>query len=344
MTGDAFLIRVDAGHGIGLGHLQRCLGLAEALHYRGARVAFLLSSHRKDVFRVERARFPAEAMPGVEPGGEEDYEYSAAAARRHACHTIVIDSYAVRDAFLKKLRHAGFGVVAINDEAREASSAHVVINGGAHAKQLSYGSAEGDTEFLLGPRYALLRQSFWNVSARDVGVRLQRLLLCVGGDDTLDVMPHLVETVDGVVDQKCALDIVVGPYFKKSVALDRALPKGQRAVRLFADPEHLHDLIKVSDAAVTAGGQITYELAASGTPAVALALFDNQEASVRALANFGTLLFAGRPANGRLPVALVGMLRRLASDATLRQSLSRTAQACVDGGGALRAAEVLHPR
>jgi UDP-2,4-diacetamido-2,4,6-trideoxy-beta-L-altropyranose hydrolase len=338
---DSFLIRVDAGSGTGLGHLHRCLALSEALHQRGARVIFLLSASEEDVERIKRSNFHCDSMGNLERGGVQDYERTESSARNYGCWTIIVDSYAVENGFVEKLRNGGFRVVVINDDTHGPSSAHVLINGGAHAQQLPYEPAEGDTQFLLGTRYALLRQQFWNVSAKEISPAVNNVLLCVGGDDPLGVMPQLVRQLDTTINKKCIFNVVIGPYFSNYEEIQQIVLPTSRKLSFFNEPEDLFDLMMANDVAVTAGGQTAYELAATGTPGLAVALFDNQHPGARALADAGTLLFSGFAESGRLPSDLSKMFGLLVSDASLRQRLSRTAQSTIDGMGARRVAEVL---
>ena len=341
MKNDSFLIRVDAGSGTGLGHLHRCLALAEALHQRGARVVFLLSASVVDIGRVKRTQFYCESISDLERGGLEDFEHTESSARNYGCWTIVVDSYAVKNEFIEKLRNSGFRVVVINDDTHAPSSAHVVINGGAHAEQLPYESVEGDTQFLLGPRYALLRQQFWNVSTKEIRRAVNNVLLCVGGDDSLGVMPQLVRQLDTVINKKCTFNVVIGPYFVNRDEIEQIVLPTSRELRCFDEPEDLFDLMMANDVAVTAGGQTAYELVATGTPLLAVALFDNQRLGARALADAGALLFSEFSESGQSPNDLSRLFGGLVSDASLRQRLSRTAQSIIDGMGARRVAEVL---
>ncbi len=341
MKNDSFLIRVDAGSGTGLGHLHRCLALSEALHQRGARVIFLLSASEEDVGRIKRSNFHCDSMGNLERGGVQDYERTESSARNYGCWTIVVDSYGVKNGFVEKLRNSGFRVVVINDDTHGPSSAHVLINGGAHAQQLPYESAEGDTQFLLGTRYALLRQQFWNVSAKEISPAVNNVLLCVGGDDSLGVTPQLVQRLDTAVNGKCIFNIVIGPYFSNDKEIQQIVLPTSRELKFFNEPEDLFDLMMANDVAVTGGGQTAYELVATGTPGLAVALFDNQYPGARALADAGTLLFSGFAESGRLPSDLSEMFGLLVSDLSLRQRLSRTAQSTIDGGGAQRVADLL---
>ena len=341
MKNDSFLIRVDAGSGTGLGHLHRCLALSEALHQRGARVVFLLSASEGDVGRIKRSNFHCDSIANLERGGLKDCERTEFSARNYGCRTIVVDSYAVKNEFIEKLRNSGFRVVVINDDTHAPSSAHVVINGGAHAEQLPYESVEGDTQFLLGPRYALLRQQFWNVSTKEIRRAVNNVLLCVGGDDSLGVMPQLVRQLDTVINKKCTFNVVIGPYFVNRDEIEQIVLPTSRELRCFDEPEDLFDLMMANDVAVTAGGQTAYELVATGTPLLAVALFDNQRLGARALADAGALLFSEFSESGQSPNDLSRLFGVLVSDASLRQRLSRTAQSIIDGMGARRVAEVL---
>ena len=97
---------------------------------------------------------------------------------------------------------------------------------------------------------------------------------------------------------------MIGPFFGGADAVERVAAGSPLNIRLISAPEHLRDLMMESDLAVCAGGQTTYELAVTGTPAVAMDVFENQAHGVQALARSGALIYGGRPTNDRLPEEL----------------------------------------
>ena len=332
------LFRVDVGPGIGLGHVHRCLGLAEALRYHNTQSIFLLAPTDSAAPRVARRGFEVENLTDIPVGSSEDCATAIASAERHGCGTVVVDSYAAHAEYLSTLRSAGLRVVAIDDAGRDPTPAHILINGSAHAGGLVYHSVSDDTQFLLGPNYALLRSEFWNCPARAIRGSVRRVLLTLGGDDPQDLTARIIERLVGRLEEDSRLDVVIGPFFDVTRGMERVAANSHLDVRLISAPEHLRDLMMETDLAVCAGGQTTYELAATGTPTVAMDVFENQTAAVRALARSGTLVYGGRPTNDRLPEELGPAVRETVQSTTRRQQLSSAGRSVVDGQGALRAA------
>jgi spore coat polysaccharide biosynthesis predicted glycosyltransferase SpsG len=102
------------------------------------------------------------------------------------------------------------------------------------------------------------------------------------------------------------------------------------------DPADLRALMLDADVAVTAAGQTMLQLAATGTPVVALALHDDQREQLATLEALGAVRAVGRADAGvasRLEAALAD-LRHVDT----RARLGRMARAVVDGGGAARVA------
>ncbi len=90
-----------------------------------------------------------------------------------------------------------------------------------------------------------------------------------------------------------------------------------------------------ADIAVSAGGQTVYELARTGTPAVVVAVADNQLKGAAGWDKAGAARFAGRwdseDLNGALTDALTGM-----EDPGIRQHMALAGQSLVDGKGSER--------
>jgi spore coat polysaccharide biosynthesis predicted glycosyltransferase SpsG len=136
------------------------------------------------------------------------------------------------------------------------------------------------------------------------------------------------------------VDVVVGPF------ADAGLPGGMRRNRLVLhkNPPDMQRLMQGADLAVAGAGVTLYELAATGTPTVAVQIADNQAANAAAFANAGAALLAGDAASARLPAALADAVGRLVASSSLRAALAGRARDLVDGAGAIRAAREIGTR
>lgn len=335
------LFRVDAGAGCGLGHLSRCLALATALRELGAQSVFLVPDDSDVLARVRIRGFEALAFPAAALGTPADLTGTAATVRRLGCATAVVDSYHVDEGFLQELGATGMAVVAIDDLARHAFPCRLVVNGGAAAERLPYRtSPAGDTQLLLGPRYALLRPEFWDEATRAAREAVESILLTVGGSDPHDLLPPLLEQLDAL-PAPFAVTAVVGPFSRQAAAAERLARSARRQVTLVHAPDSLHDLMLEADLAVSAAGQTLYELVRLGVPTVAFGLVENQRPNLEALAAAEAVRTAGWAGEPGFAASVAAVTAGLVADAGARHSLAAAAAALLDGQGARRVAAAI---
>ena len=337
---ERILFRVDVGIHIGLGHLQRCVSLAKALQRHGIPCLFLTGGDGMIPTPVEVSGFTACGIRGVKAGDAADLEQALDMALRHGCDGVVVDSYDVNADYLDELRSSGLYVVAIDDLARFPFPCQLVVNGGAHAQQLHYGSSSNDTSFLLGTRYALLRPEFWEIPFRAVRDSVRTVLVTLGAGDPHDLMPRLLDLLDGLPDD-FAVTAILGPFFKNHAEVQRTVSACRRPVRLVDAPRSVHDLMLEADLAVSAGGQTLYELAATGTPTVAVQVADNQSNHLRALAAEGAVRVAGCAGDAGLVDSVGKEVLGLMESSDARKKMAAVGRRLVDGRGAVRVAKVL---
>jgi len=336
------VFRVDAGPGIGLGHLNRCLALAASLAHRGAACVFLAQETRFAHDRIEAAGLPLEILDlaGTPAGGDADLAQTTDVAATNGAVAVVVDSYAASASFLGSLRRAGFRVIFIDDLARESVPAHLVVNGGAQAHRLPYQSATGDTQFLLGPAYAMLPQGFRDLPPRQMGSEVRRVLITVGGDDVSNVTAELIERLDRTAGD-FDVQAVVGPFARAGDHVREACRRSRRPAAVVRGATDLRELMLHADVAISAAGQTLYELAAAGTPTLAFELADNQAESLRSLDEAGVVKSAGRLADSGFYDRLLVQFHALVLDVEARAGLSTAGQRLVDGRGAERVAAAI---
>jgi len=324
------VFRADAGPDIGLGHARRCLTLAGALRELGVESLFVFAGAARVREWLQASDF--EVLP-VEPA--RDLAGTLAHCRVRQVPVIVVDTPVREAGYLTGLTGAGLRVVVIDDLADHELPVDLVVNPSAGAGRLRYRGA-ARTRFLLGASYALLRPAF-QAGARGIPERARRVLVTVGGGDPDDLTSRLVGWAAqalGAVEQ----DIVVGPFTTRSRALRVAVDAAGGRVAIHEDPKDVASLMLSADVALCGGGQTTYELAATGTPAVAIRLADNQTLNLTALAEAGTLVWVGDAGDADLGARIGRALADLAADAERRARMSRQGQTLVDGRGAGRVA------
>ena len=143
-----------AGPETGGGHLSRCFALSQALRDKGAECRWILNDDAKPQaasLGITNAAFFSDPFGSDAPDFPEGSDFA------------VVDSYAPGEDFYKSAA-ARTRLVAIDDlhDRGVERFASVVVNYGIEAKRELYGVA--DCEYLLGPRYALLRKEYWDMT------------------------------------------------------------------------------------------------------------------------------------------------------------------------------------
>jgi UDP-2,4-diacetamido-2,4,6-trideoxy-beta-L-altropyranose hydrolase len=340
VTGIKVLFRLDAGPGKGLGHLQRCLSLASVLRIKGADCIFLSTHHQSVTDRVKSSGFGFHPLDDVEPGGEDDLRFTLDAANSNRCRVVVVDFYDTDAGYLKRLRADGLFVAAIDDLAPYPFPCHLVINGGVGAGTLPYSSSTGDTRFLLGPEYALLREEFWDSSPRAIGDEVQEVLVTMGGADGRDLTPTVLEVMEST-DGDFGATVIVGPFFKALGEIEQFAKRSRRRVNLVHSPVSVRDLMAGADLAISAAGQTLYELAVTGTPAIAVQVAENQADNIRWFGEHRVVCPIVFESRAQLMTDLADTLTLLLTAPERRRQSSRAGQSLLDGHGGRRVADFL---
>jgi len=326
--------RTGGGRRIGLGHVRRCLSLAQALRDLGAQCLFLLDGDPEVIELAAASRFEAAHI-----GSENDLEDTIRRCKDHRVDTIVADSYALSTSYFHELNKAARGVAVIDDLADRELPVNLVINGSAGAERLRY-RGEPRTAYLLGPQYMLLRPEFVSAPVRTNADPVGRVLITVGGSDpnnlTMRLMRWTAHTL-GSVRQ----DVVAGPLFENPEALKAEAGTLGGSIVLHENRQDMRSLMLASDLALCGGGQTTYELAATGTPAIAIRTAGNQTVNLEGLSAAGSLVWGGDVNDADLEAKITRELKALAGDTSRRAAMSRAGRVLVDGQGAARVARAL---
>lgn len=349
-------IRADASPVIGLGHVKRCLALAEALLALGADVCMVHRALGVDVrtwidatgARSHELPSPAnspvaaDTVPHAawaEVEWQRDAEETIDALRDWAPQWLIIDHYAF-DA--RWHRHVGSGLhvrlAAIDDLAdRELDSAVLVDhNLGPPAAQKYAGRVRDKTRMLTGPRYALLGKRYADGLRWRMREPVGSIGIFMGGVDAAGVSAVALRACREKLRFKGDVEIATTSANPHLVDLSTLATKWP-ATRVLVDQPDLADFFARHDLQIGAGGGATWERCCIGAPTLAVSVSHNQLAVIPALASQGALesVEVGDPAE---PEALVPALRRLLSDASHRQRLAAQAHSLVDGIGARRVA------
>lgn len=334
MSQRVIAFRVDAGPGVGLGHLQRSLALAQVLRSHGAAVTFILPGDPSAREMVADAAFP---LCVVEPGEAVRLDDTRALVRRLGAAAIVLDSYGFGG---EALRPPVAPVTVVIDDCGDRDlPVDLIINGSFAAQKLAY-NTRGQTILLLGAAYALLRPEFASLPPRKILPEGQRVLVTVGGADPHDLTPRLTHWVRAALPG-ATINVVVGPFFDFGRFQSSTRTIDDPNVSLHVKPKSMRDLMQRADLAVTGGGQTTYELAATGTPALAIRLAANQSLGLDALAAAGTLEVVGEALAPDLETRVRRAVAQLSGDTAKRSRMSINGRELVDGNGVHRAAAAI---
>jgi spore coat polysaccharide biosynthesis protein SpsF len=167
------------------------------------------------------------------------------------------------------------------------------------------------------------------------------LLIAMGGSDPAGLTLKAVRAVDRLPgDGDFESVIIVGAGFCHRQALRDLLGQTRRRFKVREDVSEMSAAMAQADLAVCSFGMTSYELAATGVPAVCVCLTEDHAESASALVAAGMAISTGvddQETETRLAAAVEGLL----VDKNARARMSDRARELVDGRGASRIAELL---
>jgi spore coat polysaccharide biosynthesis predicted glycosyltransferase SpsG len=345
-----------------VGHLVRCVALAEELTRRGVAVRFLsnlgdLPWARQQLTGRGLAFEPA---PGTATGLVD-------AADRLGLDAVVLDSYELEPAYGTALRASGRTVLAIVDGDLRGQQADVYVDQNLDAELTRVRLPAGAVR-LAGIEYALLRDAVRRLRPTrprvpDAG-RTPRVVCFFGGTDAYRAAPVLGRLLIGT---GVAFDatVIAADASLRADLLALAPGTGQR-LDVIAPTDELPALLADADLAISASGTSTWELLCLGVPAALVWVVDNQIAGYGRTVGRGLAAGLGKladlaaapdfpagphsptgpdfptgPHSPTGPAPATEVLRGLLTDPVARAELARHAWGAVDGRGVERVADEL---
>lgn len=281
------IFRADGNAQIGMGHVMRCLALAQMLN----------SPFRFAIVRPapEVVRLIEEANGSVVPLASNDIgEFLTALTPDDVA---ILDGYGFDETYQRAVRERAKALVFIDDLTTGRQVADVVINHAGGTTEADY-NAEPYTQFYLGPHYALLRPEFLRPEGFGPPPVDGPIFINMGGADLNNHSATVLEVIRQV-DPALPVDLVLGPFHPNRATIeafrdqlpDLTILQNLSAVQMVSE-------LQRCSLAITACSTIAYEVCAVNRPLIAVVTAENQDRLAQFLSderlalsvNFPTLL------------------------------------------------------
>jgi UDP-2,4-diacetamido-2,4,6-trideoxy-beta-L-altropyranose hydrolase len=331
---DKVIVRADGSTRLGHGHIFRTLTLAAELGRRGWKVGYVC----RDLpgAPVSRIQDAGHKLVLLEPeiGEPEDSRETLRIAQEFDAAWIVVDRYATDERAFRLWRDEGFKVLAIDDICQHPFPVDILLNQNLGAEKLPYDTDDA-TIRLFGPRYALVRPAYRQLrpDAPRVIEDVRRVMVFMGGSDPDDVTGKVLAALEEI-DTPLKIEVVVGSGYPH---LDQLLVSSQESRHVLEIHRDLPDLagpISRADAAISAGGSVTWELCCMGVPMLLVPIASNQLGIVDAMDCLGAAIRLDCEMGATYLGAIFGDLYGL-------RAAGRIAYDLVDGAGVTRVVEAM---
>ena len=336
MTGSV-VIRCDGSSEIGLGHVVRCLALARVLQdAHGCVVTFAMRRGPLGISMVRDAGF---AVTEASPGDDLDYRaWLTGVVEEVDADALVLDvrdDLTLEDVQAVRARTAVHVTVIDDGSEKRLAADDVFCPPVPQVNGLEWPGFAGRVH--VGWEWVLLRPEFAEEIHRETH-EPPVVLVTMGGSDPVGLTPMVVRAM-ALVRRPIECVVLIGPGFKHDSTLAAALdgfPHGYAVVR----DSDVRDLMLGADLGVLSFGVTAYEAAACALPAVHMCITEDHALSSSVFADADIAVSLGLAEDvqeTRLAEAVDGLL----AESIRLRAMSRRARCLVDGGGAMRIAEVI---
>lgn len=267
------LFIADVSHKSGIGHLMRCLALAQAAQQRGLESVFFVSRYGQDV-ALSRHDWCGRLVP-VDINSDRTIAALRGRIASQHCVGLVVDGYYFEHQFIAELSKLPIPLLMLDDIKTAACEyADIIVNPAAPQWLQDYREINSRAQLCLGARYRLLRREFMQVPILPISKR-QSLTINFGGSDpmclTLPVLKILTQHLPNI-----PFRVVTGPGYSQLDSLRDFIALSGAFIQHIHNCQDMVDLWTHSRLTVAAAGGVQFELCACQCPSVLIVVADNQ--------------------------------------------------------------------
>lgn len=323
------IIRADANPNIGMGHIMRCLSVADSFAASGEKVTFIHADdgvadlvhsrgYEAIVLHSDYREMEEKVWPDLHPA------------------LTIVDSYFVTKPYLEKLRLRST-VVYIDDILFFPYPVDILVNYNAYGPFAGYhelyeNSGVEEPHFILGSTYAPLRAMFRGIPKKEQKKSVENVLISTGGSDP----DHLALRIVEAEPTARTYHLLLGNMNEDKERIKALAAENQHLV-LHENVTDMKTLICSMDLAVSAAGSTLYEICACGVPLITYVLADNQIPGAQAFERLGLALNLGDMREVEdLSHLILSSIEELADNFERRVVVGEKMQSMIDGFGADR--------
>ena len=291
------IFRVDSSSLIGSGHLMRCLTLAQRYRKEGHRVSFVCRELEGNLATlVKKQGFRLYMLPSVPQDDtltgyakwltvtqEQDAAETVALMQKIGkVDRVVVDSYAIDETWEKLVRPYTNEIFVIDDLANRKHDCDILLDQNFYLnKDERYiGLVPKHCKLLLGPKYALLREEFYQAKGKmqPRNGKTHNILVFYGGADATDETSKAIEALSMLKSngelQDVGITVVVGGSNTRKESISNLCQKED--YKYLCQVDNMAQLMADADLMLGAGGSTTWERCFLGLPAIVTAVAENQ--------------------------------------------------------------------
>ena len=342
------LFRTDGDPEIGMGHVMRCIALAERFAEKKSPSIFLLKYYTPQVLDIIRTQgFEVEVLSAetIEP----DAQLTLSIIQKYNCSMMITDLSHLRtfedllshQEYLLILRQNNIFIITLDGLLEDRVSASlpvpcdllVVPYCGASSK--TYQKFD-ETKTLLGPQYFIFRQEFREAFSQERTFSLiaKNILVSLGSGELVSCYSKVVSALTQIKDYALKIKIILGNHYPKTEKekLLNTLQVSQHEFEMSSTTQQMAEEMFWADVSIVGSGLIKYETAITGTPCLVLSVDKEQAQSTEEFAKSGSIVHLGV---GKVveESEIYNSILQIIENPELRQKLSENGRRLVDGKG-----------
>lgn len=335
-------IRVDGNHEIGMGHIMRCLSVAEAMQQLGQDVCFVVADEcAAELLKQKQQRYFV--LHTEYNQMESEIEILKQLIFSNKPDVLVVDSYSVTSQYFEQIKDL-VKLVYIDDLGDVSYPVELLINYNVYASEEMYSRGKYHIgKILLGARYVPLRNEF-RTKGKTVEREVNDVFVSTGGSDKYNMAGIMLDFfMQDETLKKLNYHVICGNFNVHEAELRQKAEK-HPSIYIHKNVSNMADIMKSCDLAIAAAGSTLYELAALSIPSIVFSFADNQKQATKAFQTGGAAISVGHyevEHKNEFMSLLVKNVKELREDYKQRLELAHNANALVDGQGAIRIAQAI---